>query len=101
MDMPRCLSGALCLVTSGPIGDPGRTTRSDLWPEEATEMPAVPNETWRQSLLAACVLSWRGPWRAAAGGGRVHAVAGYRPSSGPVDSAGGAASVSCGTWLTA
>ena len=32
------------------------TTRSGLWPEEATGMPAVPGEAWRQSLLAACVL---------------------------------------------
>ena len=32
------------------------TTRSGLWPEEATAMPAVPGEAWQQSLLAACVL---------------------------------------------
>ncbi len=32
------------------------TTRSALWPEEATGMPAVPGEAWHLSLLAACVL---------------------------------------------
>jgi hypothetical protein len=61
---PAWLDGHAEVSCSGPVPcdvQPDRrswpsTTRSGLWPGEATGMPAVPGEAWQQSLLAACVL---------------------------------------------